>query len=96
MNKINIYRYFRALYLSFYAPALYVDVVKRWQGVGIGYILMVIAIGSIPLSSRIIIEFNQYFEEKILLPLQVLPKINIKKGHVLFPTFPRSFLIFVD
>jgi hypothetical protein len=92
MRKTNIYRYFRALYLSFYAPALYVDVVKRWQGFGIGYLLMVIAIGSIPLSSRIIIDFDQYFEEKILLPLQVLPALNIKKGHVLFEK-PMPYLI---
>ena len=86
------YRYYHALYLSFYASRLYVDVAKRWQGFGIKYLLMAILIGSIPLSSRIIIEFNQFFSEQILFPVKVLPTLAIKKGEVIFKK-PMPYLI---
>jgi hypothetical protein len=87
-----IYSYYRALYLSFYASRLYIDVVKRWQGLGMRYLFIAIVIGAIPLSSRIIIEFNQFFEEQILLPVKALPTLAIKNGNFLFNK-PMPYLI---
>ncbi len=87
-----VYNYYRALYLSFYASRLYIDVVKRWQGFGLRYLLIVIVIGAVPLSSRIIVEFNDFFDEQILLPVKALPTLAIKQGNVLFNK-PMPYLI---
>lgn len=78
------YGYWRTLYLSFYSSRLYPDVVKRWQGFGIGYLFLVIALGSIPLSGRILTQFNHFFAEQMLVPFQDLPNLEIKNGEVLF------------
>lgn len=78
------YSYWRALYLSFYSSRLYCDVVKRWKGFGIAYLFLAIALGSIPLSGRIITQFNHFFAEQILAPFQDLPILEIKNGEVLF------------
>jgi len=76
--------YWRALYLSFYSSRLYSDVVRSWQGVGIGYLLLAVTLGSIPLSGRIILQFDRFFEEQMLAPFQELPTLDIKNGQVLF------------
>ncbi len=77
-----LFSYWQAFYLSFYSTRLYVDVYKRWRGFGILYILLAIFIATIPLSARIIVIFDHYFEEKMMLPLKLLPKIYVQNGKV--------------
>ena len=48
-------QYSKALYASFYSSILYSDVVKRWQGLGLGYLLFLIILGPFPLSGRVIV-----------------------------------------
>lgn len=78
------YGYWRALYLSFYSSRLYVDVAKRWRGLSIGYLLLAVAIASIPLSVRIMMDFNQYFESQIIAPFKDLPILYVHHGEILF------------
>ena len=87
-----IYRYWQALYLAFYSRRLYVDVVKRWRGYGLLYFLLVIAICAVPLSARIILQFNQFFNEQIVFPLKKLPLLYIQNGNVVFDK-PMPYLI---
>lgn len=87
-----MYSYWRAIYMSFYSSRLYVDVAKRWQGFGILYLLLVIAIASIPLSARIIYDFNRYFDEQMILPLTKLPPLYVQNGGVVFDK-PMPYLI---
>lgn len=87
-----MYSYWQALFMSFYSGSLYVDVAKRWRGFGVLYLLLVIAIASIPLSVRIIYDFNQYFDEQMVLPLTKLPPLYVQNGGVVFDK-PMPFFI---
>lgn len=87
-----LYRHWQALYMSFYSSRLYVDVAKRWQGVGFFYLLLLIAIVTIPFSIHLMIYFNQYFDEKIVFPIESLPPFSIEKGQVLFDK-PMPYII---
>lgn len=85
-KQINtpLYRYWQALYMSFYSKRLYIDVAKRWKGFCFAYLLLMIAVVSIPISIRLAIEFNQYFNEQLMLPLKKLPPLYIHQGEVIF------------
>lgn len=77
-------KYSKTLYASFYSSVLYADVVKRWHGMGMGYLLFLIILGAIPLSGRVIIEFNHFFKEEILFPIQSLPLLTIQNGEITY------------
>ncbi|MFA5959781.1 MAG: DUF1189 family protein [Tatlockia sp.] len=77
-----IYRYWQALYYSFFNPQLYVDVGKRWKGYGIGYLLLLLFVVTIPFSARLALEFCQFFEDDLLNPIRQLPTLYIQKGEV--------------
>ena len=79
-----LYRYWQALYMSLYSSRLYVDVAKRWHGYGFIYLLLVIALASIPFSARMIIDFNRFFEEGMMEPLKVLPPLYVQNGEISF------------
>ncbi len=38
------YGYWKALYMSFYSTRLYVDVGKRWRGIGLLYLLFFVVV----------------------------------------------------
>lgn len=77
-------QYSKALYASFYSSVLYTDVVKRWHGLGMKYLLLVIMLGAIPLSGRVIVEFNHFFKEDVLFPIQALPLLTIQNGDLIY------------
>ncbi|CZH09544.1 MULTISPECIES: DUF1189 family protein [Legionella] len=85
-------QYSKALYASFYSSVLYADVVKRWHGLGIGYLLFLIILGAIPLSGRVIIAFNHFFKGEILFPIQALPLLTIQNGEITYNQ-PMPYLI---
>ncbi|MBA3537470.1 MAG: DUF1189 family protein [Tatlockia sp.] len=87
-----IYRYWQALYQSFFNPQVYVDVAKRWRGLGINYLLLVIFIFSIPFAIRFILEFNQFFQDKMVQPISALPTLYIQNGKVSLDK-PMPFII---
>ncbi|HEL8434089.1 TPA: hypothetical protein U0D75_002421, partial [Legionella pneumophila] len=73
-----IYSYWQALYMSFYSKRLFVDVGKRWRGIGLIYLLLVVAICSIPFSIRIASDFNKTFNQQIIQPLLQLPTVYVQ------------------
>lgn len=79
-----LFPYWQALYLSFFSSRLYVDVGKRWRGVGLLYLLLVIAVFAIPLITRVILSFNTFFIEEMVSPLQQLPPLYIQNGEISF------------
>jgi hypothetical protein len=85
-------QYSKALYASFYSSVLYSDVVKRWQGLSMGYLLFLIILGAIPLSGRVIVEFNHFFKEEILFPIQSLPLLTMQNGEITYDQ-PMPYLI---
>lgn len=87
-----VYSYWEALYKSFYSMRLYVDVGKRWRGIGVLYLLLTIAIFSIPFSIKVAINLNQSFNEQIIEPLLLLPTIYVQDGELKFDK-PMPYLI---
>ena len=87
-----IYNYWQAIYLSFYSPRLYMDVVKRWRGFGFLYLLFIIALASIPFSVRVIHGFDRYFHEEVTVPISKLPLLYVQNGQVIFDE-PMPYLI---
>lgn len=79
-----LFRYWEALYKSFYSSRLYVDVAKRWRGFGMLYLLLVFAVAALPLSLRTIMVFHEKIEQQLLYPFEQLPALYIQKGEVKF------------
>lgn len=78
------YSYWQALYLAFYSKRLYIDVAKRWRGFGLLYLILLIAIATIPLSIRLIMNFNDYFNQQLFYPIEKMPPIFVQNGQVKF------------
>ncbi|MBI2785662.1 MAG: DUF1189 family protein [Legionella longbeachae] len=79
-----IYSLWSALYLSFYSRRLYVDVGKRWHGLGILYLLLTIAVFSLPFSLRMSLSLNDSFNKQITEPLSKIPIFYIQNGEASF------------
>lgn len=76
------YSYWQAIYNSFFNRALYVDVGKRWKGLSIAYLLLMIFVVSLPFSLRVMFVFDNFFQQGIITPLQNLPEIYVQNGLV--------------
>ncbi len=83
-NDKSIFKYWQALYLSFYSVRLYVDVAKRWKGFGFGYFLMLIAIAVIPLSIKAMQVCNRYYDYQMIDPLKKIPDFAVDRGRLVF------------
>lgn len=79
-----IFGYWRALYLSFFSKRLYIDVGKRWSGYGIRYLVLLVALWSIPLAVKIGVDFNKIFDQFLVEPLSIIPTIYIQNGEASF------------
>lgn len=86
------YGYWSALLMSFYSKRLYIDVGKRWSGIGLLYLLLVIAICAIPYSLKMSAEFNRDFQENLIAPIKLLPTVYIQNGNAIFDK-PMPYLI---
>lgn len=78
------YKYWQALYLAFFSSKLYVDVAKRWKGLGLLYVFFVLAIATLPFSLRIIYEFKQELRLQYLEPIRQIPPLFIQNGRLSF------------
>lgn len=76
------FRYWQALYLSFFSGRLYIDVAKRWKGLGIGYLLLLICVTTLPLSARLAYDFNSFYDQQVIAPLKEIPKLYVQNGLV--------------
>lgn len=79
-----IYRYYQALFLSFFSGNLYVDIGKRWKGYGLTYLLFLVAILTLPYALIMSYDFNTFYQDEFIDPLNKLPKIYIQNGKVDF------------
>lgn len=76
------FRYWQALYLSFFSGRLYIDVAKRWKGLSIGYLLLLICIATFPFSARLAQNFNSFYEQQVIAPFSEIPKLYVQNGLV--------------
>lgn len=79
-----VYGYLSAMYKSFYSARLYVDVGKRWRGLGLLYLLFTIAIFTVPSYLRMSTNFKNSFVQQIETPLLNTPSFYIQNGEVIF------------
>ncbi|KTC98322.1 hypothetical protein Lgee_1624 [Legionella geestiana] len=77
-----VYSYWQAVWMSFFSPRLYVDVGKRWKGLGLVYFLLLTAVAAIPVAVHVGVRFNAYFDNTVLKPLESLPPLYIQNGSV--------------
>ena len=84
LRKVDVafFSYWQALYLSFFSARLYIDVAKRWKGLGIGYLLLLMCVVTFPLSARLAYDFNSFYEQQIIAPLKKVPTLYIQNGLV--------------
>lgn len=89
LNAIDrrIFKYWQALYLGFYSSRLYVDVGKRWRGLGLLYFLLVIGLAVIPFSIKSTILFHDYFEQQLIQPIKDIPYFEINQNRLVFDYF---------
>lgn len=94
IKKIDtpLYRFWQALFLCFYSSKLYVDVVKRWPGFGIRYLLFYLLIACIPYSIKSIILMNESIQSQIVEPLNLIPEFTIENGKVYFDKMVPYFV----
>ena len=77
------YSYWKAFYLSFFSPALSLDVFKRWKGLGALYLFFVVTLSSMPFLGRITADLHHYLVDDLLSIVHELPTIQIDQGQVL-------------
>lgn len=80
----RIYRNWQAFYMAFYSPQLYIDVVKRWRGLGAWYLICLLAMVAIPLSGQYMLSFNQSVYTDFIEPFMQLPSMQIQEGKINF------------
>lgn len=80
----NLYSYWQAFVMSFYSMDIYVDVRHRWRGFGAIYVLLVMAIISLPLSIKIIYEKHNYYYQVMLPIIKKLPDLKLVEGELVF------------
>lgn len=94
MRKIDAphYSYGQALYHSFFNDKLYIDIGKRWRGFSFGYLLLLMCLVALPISLRLILDFNHFYNQQVLLPLKKLPEFMVQNGQVSFDK-PMPYLV---
>jgi hypothetical protein len=78
------YGYLKSIILSFYSRNLYVDVGKRWHGLGLIYLIIMLTIFTLPMGLKTGYYFNQFFNDELIAPFKNIPNIYIQNGQVNF------------
>lgn len=86
------YHYFNAFYLSFFSGRFYIDVIRKWRGFGILYLLWILSILALPYSIRMMHSYYQHIDQKLFQPTKQLPPLSIRNGEVQFHS-PMPYLI---
>ncbi|NCT57789.1 MAG: DUF1189 domain-containing protein [Legionella sp.] len=78
------YKARHAFYLAFFSKKLYIDVVRRWRGLGVLYFFILFSVITIPHTIQLMWSLNHVIETNILTPLKSLPVLSIRSGEVVF------------
>lgn len=74
------FNYFDALWQSFFSRSLYVDVVERWHGVGLLYLLLIVMISWAPDLVKMQVGLQNFQGEEVEGLIRQLPAIKITDG----------------
>lgn len=75
------YTHFHALVMSFYSKALYRDVAKNWRGVGLLYLLLLLAICWIPATYQLHKNWQYFMAVEAPPVIAQMPSLTIVKGE---------------
>lgn len=78
------YKARHAFYLAFFSRQLYLDVIRRWRGLGALYFFMMLSIMALPHAVQLTRSLNEVIETKFLDPIKSLPPLSIRSGEVMF------------
>jgi hypothetical protein len=78
------YRFFQALYLAFFSRKLYVDVARRWRGLGVGYLCFMLSIFVLPYAVQTMLDFKHHMDVDMILPMKLLPSFEVRGGEAFF------------
>ncbi len=78
--------------LSFFSKELYRDVGLNWKGIGFAYLLLLLAVCSVPRMFKIQAELSQFIDEEVLPIIEQVPKITITDGQV-YVDVPQPYYI---
>lgn len=84
-GKRNHYTYLQALWMSFFSDQLYVDVVKRWRGLGVCYLLFASFWIALPLLGCVFYSLEQSYHKVLAPALEHLPILKFHKGKLSLP-----------
>ena len=70
--------------MAFFSRKLYLDVIRRWRGLGILYFSIMLSVMTLPYTVLLMSSLNKVIETKILLPIKSLPPLSIRSGEVIF------------
>ena len=74
------FTYFHALWQSFFSRALYVDVAKRWRGIGFLYLLLIVILSWLPDLVKMQVGMQDMRGEEAEGLIRQVPAINITDG----------------
>jgi hypothetical protein len=72
----------QGFYLSFFSADLYRDVAKNWTGIGLLYLLLLLAITWLPSGFRVFTSLTTFSTEKGAALAQQMPRVTIGNGEM--------------
>lgn len=88
------YSAFQALFLSFFSQDLYRDVARAWRGLGLLYLLLLIAVVWIPRTIQFHLMVSHFVNQRAPGIVHQIPPFRIQNGHVVtdvpMPYFVRD------
>jgi hypothetical protein len=87
-----LYRYWQVMYLACCYPRVYIEVIKKWHGLALTYLLLLVLLFSLPLSIRMSVDFNDYLQTHLVQVINLVPEIYVQNGRVQFDK-PMPYLI---
>jgi hypothetical protein len=74
----------QAVFLSFFSPDLYRDVVQNWRGVGFLYLFLLIALTWALQAVKLQNDVARFIDQYAVTTIQQFPKVRIEKGELSF------------
>ena len=73
--------YLTAFYRAIFSPPLYADIIQRWKGIGVLYLLLLSFVVGVILCGRLLFVLNTVAQDDVSYILDQIPEITIEKGE---------------
>lgn len=71
-----------ALFRALFDVGLYLDVFRRWKGIGLSYLFLLMCIIAVPVSMLSMKRFHDYFFDNLIYSIQSIPTITLQNGFL--------------